>query len=101
LTSWRISQGTLLNLFSIILRERGIEKSFKFWFTWEKRLNQFAWGFLGDTDGADANGDGIGGVGLCGRVRKLAEMGWNPEPMIQIFVEMPDTWKVVIAMNGD
>jgi len=21
--------------------------------------------------------------------------------MIQIFVEMPDTWKVVIAMNGD
>jgi hypothetical protein len=38
---------------------------------------------------------------LYGRVRKLAEMGWNLEPMIQIFVEMPDTWKVVIAMNGD
>src|SRR5262245_43626684 len=44
---------------------------------------------------------GKGGVGLCGIVRKLAEMGWNPGPMIQIIVEMPDTWKVVIGMNGD
>jgi hypothetical protein len=79
-----------------------MEKSFKFWFTWEKRLYQFIWGFLGATDDADANGDGVkDGVGLYGRVRRLAEMGWKPEPMIQIFVEMPDTWKVVIAMNGD
>ena len=59
-------------------------------------------GFLGATDDTDANGDELkGGVGLCGRVCELAEMGWNPEPMIQIFVEMPDTWKVVIVMNGD
>lgn len=46
--------------------------------------------------------DGIRvGGGLYGRVRKLAEMGWNPGQMIQIIVEMPDTWKVVMGMNGD
>ena len=42
-----------------------------------------------------------GAVGLYGRVRNLAEMGWNPDQVIQIIVEMPDTWKVVIGMNGD
>ena len=49
-----------MNLFSIILRERGMEKSFKFWFTWEKRLYQFVWGFLVATDDADANGERMG-----------------------------------------
>ena len=58
--------------------------------------------FLGATEDADAKGHwGKGGVGLYGRGRKLAEMGWNLGPMIQIIVEMPDTWKVVIGMNGD
>jgi hypothetical protein len=80
-----------------------MRKSFKLWFTWvQKRPYSFVWGFQGATDEADANGDALkGGVGLYGRVHKLAEMGWNPGPMIQIIVETPDTWKVVMVMNGD
>jgi hypothetical protein len=79
-----------------------VGKSFKFWFTWfQKRLTRL-FGSSRALQNADAKGHwGKGGVGLSGRVRKLAEMGWNPDPMIQIIVEMPDTWKVVIGMNGD
>ena len=78
-------------------------KSFKLWFTRvQKRLTCL----FGSSNALqrpltpEAMGC-KGGGGLCGRVHKLAEMGWNPDPMIQIIVEMPDTWKVVIGMNGD
>jgi hypothetical protein len=92
-----------MNLFSMILRERGYGEIFQILVhLGSETAYPFVWGLPRATDDADVNGDGLkGGVDLYGRVRKLAEMGWNPEPMIQIFVEMPDTWKVVIAMNGD
>jgi hypothetical protein len=92
-----------MNLFSMILRERGYGENLSNFGSQGCRSGlPVCLGFLGATDNSDANVDGLkGGVGLYGRVRKLAEMGWNPDPMIQIIVEMPDTWKVVIGMNGD
>jgi hypothetical protein len=77
-------------------------KSFKLWFTWVQKRLTLVWVFQVATEYAEANGDGLkGAVGLYGRVRNLADMGWNPDPVIQIIVETPNTWKVVIGMNGD
>jgi hypothetical protein len=78
-------------------------KSFKLWFSWvRKRLTRLFGSSNAQQRPLTPTAMGCkGGVGLYGRVRKLAEMGWNPDPMIQIIVEMPDTWKVVIGMNGD
>jgi hypothetical protein len=86
----------------MILGKRGYGEIFQTLFHLVQKRLTLVWVFQGATEYAKANGDVLkGAVGLYGRVHNLAEMGWNPDPVIQIIVETPNTWKVVIGMNGD